>query len=126
MNNAAVALELYLKALCAVTIHTSVPQFPGLAMVTAEAKAKSHGLIGLLESIPADVRKSLEEVYATGHDGKTLGDALKPYEGLFTASRYPFEKDKQIDKYALGELMGLCSFLRDFTSKMEPVDRIEW
>jgi hypothetical protein len=123
MNNAAVAVELYLKSLSALAIHTAVPGFPGSAVVTAEAEEKGHGLTRLLESIPDDVRKSLEEAYAAAHAGKTLRDALTPYQGLFAVSRYVFEKDKKIDKYPLDELRDLCSFLRGFTSNMKP---IEW
>jgi len=124
INNAAVALELYLKSLCAVVVHTPVPNFPGLSIVTAEAKG--HGLIALLESIPDDIRQSLEQAYATAHTGGVLRKALKQYEGLFVASRYAFEKDKDIGEYPLARLMDLCSFLREFTANMEPIDRIEW
>jgi hypothetical protein len=55
-----------------------------------------------------------------------LRDDLKQYEGLFVASRYIFEKGKSLDKYPLSPLMDLCSFLRDFVSRREPFDRIEW
>lgn len=125
INCAAVALELYLKSLCAVTIHTPVPDVPGLSIITAKAKA-SHGLIDLLESIPDDIRQSLQEAYAAAHHGSKLRDALQDYEGMFEASRYVFEKGKKIDTYSVAPLMDLCSFLRNFVTNMGPVNRIEW
>jgi len=126
LNNAVVALELYLKSLGAVTVHTPVPSFPGGSIVTAEAEVKGHGLIALLESIPDEVCESLERAYTARHTGRVLRDDLKQYEGLFVASRYIFEKGKSLDKYPLSPLMDLCSFLRDFVSRGEPFDRIEW
>ena len=125
LNNAVVALELYLKSLGAVTVHTPVPGFPEVLIVTAKAEVKGHGLIDLLESIPDDVRQSLEQAYTARHTGRVLRDDLKQYEGLFVASRYAFEKDNRPNKYPLPLLRDLCSFLRDFVSKMKPFDRIE-
>jgi len=126
LNNAVVALELYLKSLSAVTVHTPIPGFPGGSIVTAEAEIKGHGLVRLLKSIPGDVRKSLEQEYKTTHPGRVLQEALIQYEGLFAASRFAFEKSKKLDKYLLSPLMELCSFFRDFVSRIEPSERIEW
>lgn len=126
LNNAAVALELYLKSLGAVTVYTPGPGSPGGSIVTAEAEVKGHGLINILESIPDDVCQSLEQAYAARHTGRVLRDDLKQYEGLFVASRYIFEKGKRLDEYPLSPLRDLCSFLRDFVSRVEPFDRIEW
>lgn len=125
INNAAVALELYLKSLGAVTVHTPVPDFPGLSIVTSKAKVKGHGLIGLLERVPDGVRQPMDQAYATAHAGASMRDALKKYGGLFEASRYAFEERKNIDKYSLDGLIGLCSFLRHFTSSMTRIDCIK-
>jgi len=126
LNNAVIALELYLKSLGAIAVYTPGPDSPGVSIVTAEAEVKGHGLIDILEIIPDDVRQSLKQAYAARHTGRALRDDLKQYEGLFVASRYIFEKGKSPDKYPLSSLMDLCSFLRDFVSRIEPFDRIEW
>ena len=126
LNNAVVALELYLKSLGAVTVHTPVSGFPGGSIVTAEAEVKDHGLIAILESIPDDVRQPLERANAARHPSRVLRDDLEQYEGLFVASRYIFEKGKSLDKYPLSPLMDLCSFLRDYVSRMKPFNYIEW
>ena len=121
INNAAVALELYLKSLGALAVYTPVSSSSGVSIVTAEAEVKGHCLFDLLESIPDDVRQSLEWAYKARHTGRVLRDDLEQYEGLFAASRYVFEKGKKLDKYPLSPLMDLCSFLRDFVSKMKSV-----
>ena len=126
LNNAIVALELYLLCLSAVRIHTPVSGFPGHSIVTPEAKRKGHGLVSHLKSIPGDVRKLLEQEYKTTPAGGTLEKALRQYEGLFAASRFAFEKGKKLDKYPLLPLMDLCSFFRGFVWRIEPFERIEW
>ena len=60
LNNAVVALELYLKSLGAVVVYTPGPCSPEVSIVTAEAEIKGHGLIDIFESIPDDVRQPLE------------------------------------------------------------------
>ena len=126
LNNAIIAIELYLKSLGSIVVCTPNPGFPECSIVTAEAEVKGHGLIDILESIPDDIRQALEQEYAAKHTGRMLRDDLNQYEGLFITSRYAFEKGKSLDKYPLPTLMDLCSFLRDFVSKMKPFDRIEW
>ena len=118
-NNAVVALELYLKSLGAIAVYTPGPSSPEVSIVTAKAEVKGHSLIDILESIPGDVRQPLEQAYTAGHTGRVLRDELKQYEGLFAASRYAFEKGTHLDKYPLPLLMDLCSFLRNFVSKMK-------
>lgn len=126
LNNATVALELYMKCLCAVVIHTPVTDFPGLAIVTAKAGIKNHDLLDLLDNIPEYVRKPLEDSYASMHPGESLRDTLSRYEGLFAISRYAFEKnDKNVTHYPLAPLMNLCTFLRKFTDNMKPIEIIE-
>jgi len=126
LNNAIVALELYLLCLSAVKIHTPASDFPRSSIVTAEAKRRGHGLVSHLKSIRGDARKLLEQEYKTTPTGGTLEEALRPYEGLFAASRFAFEKGKKLDKYPLSPLMDLCSFFRDFVWRIEPSERIEW
>ena len=118
MNSAAVALELYLKSLGAVTIHTPTPGFPRFSKVTARARTKGHDLVGRLKAIPNDVRQSLEREYEVECPGRVLQDDLQTYEGLFAASRFPFEKDHDIRHYPLHPLMELCSYLRNFVATM--------
>jgi len=119
VNNAVVALELYLKSLGAIAVYTPSPE---VSIVTAEAEVKGHGLILILESIPDDVRHSLEEAYTARYTDRVLRDDLKKCEGLFVASRYAFEGNGS-DSYPFVPLRNLCSFLRDFVWKMKTFAR---
>ena len=107
LNCAAVALELYLKSLCAVMIDTPLADGEGLYTITAKAKAKGHGLTDQLKHIPNHVRESLDRAYAAASPGRVLSADLEEYEHIFEASRYAFEKDMEIDKYPLHRLMRL-------------------
>lgn len=124
LNNAAVALELFLKCLSAVVVHTPDSDFPGAAIVTAKADHMNHKLVGILDSIPADVRKSLDAAFRRTRPGASLYDSLRQYDGLFAMSRYPFEQNKDITQYPLLPLTELCTFLREFIEKMEPIERV--
>jgi len=126
LNNAAVALELYLKCLGAVLVYTPVSGSPGLSLVTAKPEAKKHKLVNLLDAMPGDVRADLEARYLAECPGRLLREDLACYEGLFETSRYVFEKTQPLDPYQLSGVMELCDFLRSYVSALTPMERIEW
>lgn len=129
LNNAAVAVELFLKSLSSELIYIPVSGFDGLSKVHAEPELKDHKLVSLFDGISDDIRRQLESQFATYtsiQTGTSLRDMLRAYEGLFAASRYPFEARGDIRKYPLMPLMDLSAFLRTFVANMEPVDQIEW
>ena len=49
-----------------------------------------------------------------------------PLEGVFLATRYPFERGIDITRFNLESLMGLADFLDRFARSVPPTDRIEW
>ncbi|PYS89592.1 MAG: hypothetical protein DMF64_17330 [Acidobacteria bacterium] len=129
LNTTAVVVELFLKSLSSKLVHVPVDDFDGLSRVYAEPKLKNHRLVELLDKIPDDVRTLLESSFAADPSFQAEGslrDTLAKYEGLFEASRYPFEARFDITKYLLTPLMALAEFLRTFVANMEPTGRIEW
>jgi hypothetical protein len=129
LNTAAVAIELYLKSLSSHLTYQPVQDGGGISIVYAVPPAKSHELVNLLEAIPQDIRDELESAFALSHlqqYGSDLRTLLASYEGLFAASRYPFEPVTDIGRYPLAPLMALSTFLRAFVAGLAPRDRIEW
>ena len=47
-------------------------------------------------------------------------------EGVFRATRYPFEHGIDITRYNFGHLMGLADFLGRFARSVPQIDRIAW
>ena len=126
LNCGAIALELYMKSLGALSIHTPVHDSLDSAKITAKAPARAHSLLQLLEEIPDDFRIKLEDSYSTANPSQNLRVDLETLRGLFSASRYAYEKDKSIDQYPLELLNGLCSFLRIYIGGLKSVTRIQW
>ena len=129
LNTTAIAIELFLKSLSSELIHVPVADFDGLSIVHARPELKHHKLVDLFDNIPDDIRSQIETSFVnntSSQAGITLRDMLATYEGLFAASRYPFEPDFDITKYPLESLMELTMFLRTFIANLEPTDRIEW
>jgi hypothetical protein len=129
LNNAAVAVELFLKSLSSELIYIPVSGFEGLSKVRAEPELKHHKLVELFDGISGDIRSQLESHFATLtsiQTRSTLRDVLRIYEGLFAASRYPFEARGDLRQYPLMPLMDLSAFLRTFVASMKPVEQIEW
>jgi hypothetical protein len=122
LNSSIVAVELYLKSLSAKTVHRPVPD-SNWVKVHAEPEQKGHKLNDLLRAIHREFRERLEREYRERHS-TGLADALSKYEGLFSASRYPYEENRDLARYPLEPLMTISAFLRDFVTKMEPVQRL--
>lgn len=134
INTAAFAIELYLKSLSAEVVHEADESFPGMSRVYAQpavTNAKGHGLAGLLDKIDDDIRTALETAYAemlqpTLENQPALREVLGCIDGAMVASRYPFERGKDVSKYKLDHLMRVPAFLDEFTRTLEPRQRITW
>jgi hypothetical protein len=138
MNAAAIAVELFLKSLSTKSIFVQQTDFDG-CIVHAKPDVPNHHLVELFDNVPDDIRDDLELRFKTSELTRfatCLRDLLATYEGLFTASRYPFEPKRDvlqypftardIRDYPLDPLMELSAFLRTFIAGLTPVDRIEW
>lgn len=132
MNTAAMAVELYLKCLSADLIHIEDEQMPEMSRVYAApaiTSGQGHGLVGLLNAMPPDIRDSLIDAFDAElrRRWKTdLQSVLAGLEGAFMASRYPFEQGSNITRYNLEHLNGLADFLCRFARSFPASDRFEW
>lgn len=132
MNTACMAMELYLKCLSAELIYVEDKLMLEASRVYAAPAITSkqgHGLVGLLNAMPLDVRLSLINAFDAELGprwNKDLQSVLAELEGAFMATRYPFEHDIDITRYNLQHIMGLADFLGRFARSVQPTDRIEW
>jgi hypothetical protein len=118
LNNASMAVELYLKSLCAAT------PAPGSEWSKVNpVPPRKHLLERLFDAIPIDHRERLENDFRERNSFE-LREMLRSYEGLFQESRYAFEKEYDVQRYPLGPLMILSEFLCDYISHLTPVMRI--
>lgn len=120
MNTAAVAVELYLKCLSAEQIYVEDWLDSEGSRVYPEAK-RVHGLVELLNAIPPKVLRQLNDEFDADIGAcwkKDLESVLKDLEGVFTATRYPFEFDADITCYDHGHLMRLADFLGRFAKNL--------
>jgi hypothetical protein len=106
---AAIALELYLKALSAHDV-----EVPDTAFIYARSPSKSHRLEDLFDQAPPDVRERIEK--ASGHVPglkrfSGIREAFEAYTPMFVASRYPFEPDRRFDGIDIGTLDELLQLL---------------
>lgn len=128
MNTAAVAIELYLKCLSAETLHVPTGDDSGCVTVHAApvlSGKKGHELTALFDKIPDDVRSELERAFQSA-TGDGCRDMLARCEGVFSASRYPFEAGMDLSSFHLPTLMRLSRFLRKFVAGLEPRETIQW
>ena len=127
MNTAAVAVELYLKCLSAELIYIEDDLTPEGSFVYSEAK-RVHGLVELLGAIPEDVRCLLNDVFDADLGAgwnKDLKSVLEGFEGVFMATRYPFEHGSTFPHYNLEHLMGLADFLGPFREDPSTEDHFQ-
>ena len=128
MNTAAVAVELYLKCLSAELIYIEDDLTPEGSFVYSEAK-RVHGLVELLGAMPEDVRCLLNDVFDADLGAgwnKDLKSVLEDFEGVFMATRYPFEHGSTFPHYNLEHLMGLADFLGRFVRTLPPKTIFNW
>lgn len=123
LNSSSMAVELYLKSLCAAKMHR--PEQDSNWSKVYPAPPRKHFLEELFDAIPSDYRERLENDFRE-RNSLELRETLRCYEGLFQESRYPFEEKYDIQRYPLGPLMMVSEFLCDFVARIEPVERIHW
>lgn len=129
LNNAAIALELFLKCLGAVQEWRPAGPPDGVYTIHSRSEAGGHRLVNLFNVIPDDLRSDFEEAYkacAIRSLPGTLTETLEVYEGLFKDSRYPYEAEADITKYPLNPLMDLVHFLAEFVGNRTPREWIHW
>ena len=113
LHCASIALELYLKSCSAHEIEVPDSAFPGASYIYAESQARSHKLEDLFDQAPSYLRDVIEK----GLEGmprlyrfSSVRDALEAHNGVFMASRYPFEPTSDlgaVEMEALSELLQL-------------------
>ncbi len=112
-NAAAVAIELHLKSLSAKRIFTPVADDPEISLVTA-SPVRGHGLVSLWDAADEDARRAIDDRFEQESKSwarASLRELLGQFEGVFAASRYPFEQGTDISAFRLSELMLLSEFL---------------
>lgn len=131
MNTAAVSIELYLKSLSAERIYTPDSMMPEASVITAYALFGGHPLKPLFEeAISDEVRTKLVEAYDANlrNDLKdSFPDILQKLDGMFAASRYPYEPNSKAKQCNLLKLLvKIAAFLREFVHALPPKEIIEW
>ncbi len=130
MNSGAVAIELYLKSLSAERIYTPDPMMPEASIVNAVASIAGHPLDQLYDAISDDVRTKLDEAFDAQLRVKLSGslvDALKEIDGVFMASRYPYEPAmRDLLQGRLALVLSLSGFMREFVHAMRTTVTVEW
>jgi len=133
MNNAAIAIELYLKCLSAERVYLADTHIPAASRVHAAPAVSDgragHMLVGLLQAVPEDLRAPLEAAFAAGPGRRlhvSLRAALAGLEGAFQASRYPFEVGHDVSRFKLDHLMVVAEFLGEHVSALPRLRRITW
>lgn len=117
INLAAVAIELYLKALSSDEV--LIPDSSGVKRIsTVYAKPKKagnngHGLVERLKILPAKVQTQLISSYLTEFR-KDFETVLLTFEGAFQASRYSYEVDMDISKINIDDIVNMVDFLSRF------------
>jgi hypothetical protein len=118
-----------------------------VSVVTASASVANHVLTALFKAIPDDIRTKLIDAYGEKPRFKLNEDflvALERLDGAFSASRYPFEPDKNdhpcrtiktakakpdnrtgVSKYDPQSLVCMAEFLREFVHALPPMEMIE-
>ncbi len=119
----AIAIELFLKAWTAEQVE--VPHDDGLgAMVFARAVDKGHALVARFNSAPVQFREAFGRECQSSEILRDLGEpvpVLERFEGLFAASRYPFEPAHDIRRYSVEQVAACIDALARATEKTKGV-----
>ncbi len=128
------AVELYLKCLSAdldlVPLEDILPagQTADRSVFLLHAKAvQGHDLAKLLDCIASDIRSALESLYDAwlgDQVGGGLRSDLKELSSALTDSRYPYERQIEIDCVNVAALMNISELLNAFTNSMPPIREV--
>jgi len=125
MHSASMVIELSLKSLASELVYTPLENDACGSTVTAKPAVRRHRLIELFEVIDPILRDGLVSAYQKALE-RGLQDDLQHCEGLFEASRYPFEAKHDFARYEINVVCSLSSFLFRHVSSLEPTELIEW
>ncbi len=125
VNNAAMAIELYLKCLAGETIHVPESDERQSCVVYAKANTGGHQFTTILCTIDEDICRQMESIYVKATHRQLKHD-LSTIEGALVVSRYPYEPDMDISRVSLQTLMSIAKFLRRFVASLEPRETIQW
>lgn len=130
MNSGAVAIELYLKCLSAERIYTPDPMMPEASVVNAIASVEGHFLEELYSAIFNDVRTKLNEAFDAKfrtNQSDNLVDTLRMIDGVFMASRYPYEPTmRNLLQGRLALVLSFTSFMHEFVHSLPTASTVEW
>ena len=125
VNNAAMAIELYLKCLAGEAIHVPESDEPQSCVVYAQANTGGHQFTTILCTIDEDIRRQMESIYVKATHRQLKHD-LSTSESALVVSRYPYEPDMDISRVSLQTLMSIAEFLQSFVASLEPRETIQW
>lgn len=118
-------IELCLKSLASELVYTQLDNEPSGSLVTAKPTVQRHKLGELFNAIDPILREGLTRGYQESA-GCALLDDLQHCEGLFEASRYPFEAKHDFARYEISVVSSLSAFIFQHVSLLEPTELIEW
>ena len=131
INVGAMAVELYLKCLSGdLDLVPLEDLFPAgqdsdhHAFVLYAKAERGHDLPGLLDRVDSDIRSDLESLYDAWLEddaGDGLRSDLAELSSALSASRYPYERQINIDYVNVAALMNISELLNAFTNSMTPI-----
>jgi hypothetical protein len=118
LHSGAIALELYLKAWSAKQVEVDAGSGVGIVVVRARATVPNHELVKLLSATPNEFRAALSPLL------EPLGGAaaaLESLDGLFEASRYPYEEHQDITCFRTDDIAACIQALTEATKSAGPL-----
>lgn len=116
--NAALANELYLKALNSKNVYHPLEEVGGGYLITARPQ-KGHPLTKLYEGLDPEIQDALRGAYGAWKGRwkrPSLMDALGAYDTTFVEERYPFENPEKGAGSSISGLVDLMNFFGDYVN----------
>jgi hypothetical protein len=125
LNVSAIAIELYLKCLSSEKVYEPTGDSVGSSIIHAKP-LRGHDLKRQFGFIPNEIKVAIDQEFKKTSTAITdFESMLERCEGVYAASRYPFEEGNEIPE-TIRDLMRCSAFLSEFVNKLEPVETIEW
>lgn len=121
LSCAAIAVELFLKALVAHQIEVPEQDGSGVVTVYPTLPRRSHQLVGWFRDTPLEFQTIFaEECSHRPHLARHRSPegVLEALEGLFQAARYPYERDQDITGYRLHTVFHCLEALEESVSRL--------
>ncbi|MBL0564613.1 hypothetical protein [Aeromonas veronii] len=129
ITNAALALELYIKALNVRSVIEVYRPYNngGYGGRVKEIPFKgSHVLSTLLNSVIDEIKRDVDGLFNDGvitHSFCDLIDLVRPYDSLFVQVRYSYENDV-LSNFNITELFECIEIVHDVITKITPIHRV--